>query len=137
MFNMITGINKSKTLTKHISYECKCNFYKTKWKSNQLPNNDECQYECIKIHVCEKEYVWNPGTFNRENGKYLASIMDKTICDETIDVKVTNFNEQNITCKTKRFYILIAFVLITIKLVIAVSIFCYLKTEDITFSMML
>ena len=24
MFNMITGINESKTLTKHISYECTC-----------------------------------------------------------------------------------------------------------------
>ena len=99
MFNMITGRNKSKTLTKHISYECKCKFYKTKWNSNQLPNNDKCQYECIKIHVYEKEYVCNPGTFNSENGKYLASIMDKIICDEIIDAKVTNFNEQNITFK--------------------------------------
>ena len=26
MFNMITGINESKALTKHISYECKCKF---------------------------------------------------------------------------------------------------------------
>ena len=26
MFNIITGINKSKTLTKHISCECKCKF---------------------------------------------------------------------------------------------------------------
>ena len=26
MFNMITGINESKTLTKHISCECKCRF---------------------------------------------------------------------------------------------------------------
>ena len=26
LFNMITGINKSKTLTKHISYKCKCRF---------------------------------------------------------------------------------------------------------------
>ena len=26
VFNMITGINKSKTLTKHISCECKCRF---------------------------------------------------------------------------------------------------------------
>ena len=26
MFDMITGINKSKTLTKHISWECKCRF---------------------------------------------------------------------------------------------------------------
>ena len=26
MFNMITGINESKILTKHISCECKCRF---------------------------------------------------------------------------------------------------------------
>ena len=26
MFNIITGINESKTLTKHISCECKCIF---------------------------------------------------------------------------------------------------------------
>ena len=26
MLNMITGINESKTLTKHISCECKCKF---------------------------------------------------------------------------------------------------------------
>ena len=48
--------------------------------------------ECKKVHVCEKEYVWNPAICNCENGKYLASIMDKTICDEIIDVKETNFN---------------------------------------------
>ena len=26
VFNIITGINEKKTLTKHISYECKCKF---------------------------------------------------------------------------------------------------------------
>ena len=26
VFDMITGINKLKTLTKHISYDCKCRF---------------------------------------------------------------------------------------------------------------
>ena len=35
MFNMITGINESKTLTKHISCECKCKFDRTKCSSNQ------------------------------------------------------------------------------------------------------
>ena len=40
VFNMITGINEFKTLTKHISYECWC--------------------ECKKIHVWEKDYVLNP-----------------------------------------------------------------------------
>ena len=30
VFSMITGINKSKTLTKHVSCECKCKLYGTK-----------------------------------------------------------------------------------------------------------
>ena len=38
----------------------------------------------------------------------------------------TNFKEKNITCKTQNFYILLAFLLISIALFIAVSIYCYL-----------
>ena len=32
---MITGINESKALTKHISCECKCNFYGRKYNTDQ------------------------------------------------------------------------------------------------------
>ena len=35
VFNMITGINESKTLTKHISCKCKCKFDGRKINSNQ------------------------------------------------------------------------------------------------------
>ena len=51
--------------------------------------------------------------------------MDDSVitCDEIIIVKETNFNEKNITCKTQNFYILLAFLLITITLLIAVSIY--------------
>ena len=35
VFNMIAGINESKTLRKHISCECKCNFDERKCSSNQ------------------------------------------------------------------------------------------------------
>ena len=58
-------------------------------------------------------------------------------CDEIIDPKAksyneetkttpTNFNEKNAICKTKHFYIFFAFLLVTIVLLIAVSINCYL-----------
>ena len=40
LFNMITGINESKTLTKHISCECKCKFDGRKCNSNQWWNVD-------------------------------------------------------------------------------------------------
>ena len=39
-------------------------------------NNDKCWCECKKPNLCEKDYVWNFGTCNCENGKYLVSIMD-------------------------------------------------------------
>ena len=46
MFNMITGINESKTLTKHISHECKCKFDGIKCYSNQWWNNDKFRCKC-------------------------------------------------------------------------------------------
>ena len=76
VFNMITGINESKALTKHISCECKCKIDETKCNSNQWWNNDKCRCECQKHHICKKHYVWNPATCNCENGKCLASIMN-------------------------------------------------------------
>ena len=41
MISMITGINESKTLTEHISCECKCKFDGKKFNSNQWCNNDK------------------------------------------------------------------------------------------------
>ena len=35
---------------------------------------DKCWCKCKKIHVCEKDYVWNPASCICENGKYLASV---------------------------------------------------------------
>ena len=55
------------------------------------------------------------------------------ICDEVIEsyneeIKIipTNFNEKKVTCKTQSFYILLIFLIITIALLIAVDIYCYL-----------
>ena len=126
MFNIITGISESKALTKHISCGFKCKFDGRKCNSDQWCNNSKCRCECKKHSVFEKDYAWNPATCKCENGKYLASIMDKIICDEIVDVKETNFNEKNITCKTQSFYILLAFLLFKITLLIVVSIYCYL-----------
>ena len=51
---MITGINQSKTLTKQISFECKCRFDAKKHNSDQWWSNYKCQSECEKRHVREK-----------------------------------------------------------------------------------
>ena len=58
----------------------------------------------------------------------LAIICDEVIkwYDEEIKTIPTNFNEKNMTCKTQSFYILLAFLLITIALLIAVCIYCFL-----------
>ena len=112
MFNIITGINESKTLTKHISCECKCKFDERSCNSDQQWNNDKCSCEGKKRHTCEKDYVWNPVTCNCENGKYVASIMDDSaiMCDEFIkETFPTNLNENNVNCKMQNFYFLLAF----------------------------
>ena len=44
VFNMITGINESKTLTKHTSCQCKCKFENViQIKSGVTINLDECK----------------------------------------------------------------------------------------------
>ena len=115
IFKMITRKNETKTLTKHISCECKCRFDERKCNSDQRWNNDKCRCECKKHHVCEKDYTWNPFTCNCENGKHLAGIMDNSTIkfDEIIEIKrKTNLNEEKTACKTQNFYIFLAFLLI-------------------------
>ena len=72
MLNIITGINWSKTLAKHVSCESKCKFDGRKFNSDQWWNNDKCCCESKKHSVCEKGYVWNPSACYCENRKYLA-----------------------------------------------------------------
>ena len=114
---MITGINESKILTKHISGECKCTFDGTKCNLNQWSNNNKSPCECKKHYIWENDVVWNRATCNCENRKYLASIMDDSaiICDEVMksydeEIKTipTNLNEKKVTCKTQFFYVLFA-----------------------------
>ena len=88
-----------------------------------------------KRHVCEKDYVRNPATCNWKNGKSLASTIDDAaiVCYEVIesyeeDAEVksydeTSFNQNKATCKTQNFCILLAFLSITIALLIVVSIY--------------
>ena len=84
VFNMITGINESKTLTKHVSCECKCKFDWRKCNSNQKWNKNKCRCEFKKHHIREKGYIWNPAKCTCKNGKYLASFIDNSVitCDK-------------------------------------------------------
>ena len=135
---MITAIHQSKTLTKHISCEYKCKLDGRACNSNQKWNNDKSWCECKKHNICEKDYIWNPAIWSYENDKYLANIMYDSVitCDKIIDAgaksydeetkTIPNFNEKKVAWKTQNFYILLAFSLITIALLIVVSSYCYL-----------
>ena len=59
---------------------------------------------------------------------YSAIMCDEVIesYDEKIKTAPTNFNEKKTTYKTQSFHISLTFLLITITLLIAVSIYCYL-----------
>ena len=63
--------------------------------------------------------------------KCVGSIGDDSmiVCDEIIEEAKaipTNFNEKKVTCKTKKIYILLTFLLITVALLIAISKLYYL-----------
>ena len=41
-FNLATSISETKTLSKHISFECKCKSDGRKYNSNPNSNSDKC-----------------------------------------------------------------------------------------------
>ena len=102
-FNMITNKNDTKTMTEHISCDCKWNLNSTICKSNQKLDNKTCQCECKKYCTCKKGYGWNPSTFIFENSKYSKSITDTPVteCDEikivmdNVSTKKTNTIARN------------------------------------------
>ena len=113
VLNMITGINKSETLTKHVSYKCKCKLYGRKsGNSNQKWNKNKCWYKWKKFHISEKDYIWIPAICSLKNGKYLASIIGNSViaCNETTDARETitvtrNFRKKCSLYKNSIFYL--------------------------------
>ena len=72
---------------------------------------------------------------NCKNGIYLASIIDDSaiMCDEVIEsfdkgtkTNPKNFNEKKAACDMQNFYVLFAFLLITIVSLMIVIIYCYM-----------
>ena len=86
--------------------------------------------------MCKKIYIWSPSACTCEKGKFLGSIIgDAVFMDDKI-IELTkaiptktiskNFNEKKVKCKIENFYISITFLTITIAVLLAVSIYCYL-----------
>ena len=56
----------------------------------------------VKKYIYEKDYIWNPATCSCKNGKYLASIIAKSVitCDEIIDAEAKTYDEETKTVTT-------------------------------------
>ena len=95
------------------------------------------QEKCV-----QEGYDWNYAICSCENGRYAESIIGNSVirCDEiikttksiltkTVPTKSTSTNnkEKKLICKMKNFYFLIVFLLITMTLLIAVSIYFFIK----------
>ena len=135
VFNMITGINEWKTLTKQISCACKYTFDGIKCNINHWWNSDKCRRKCKKHNICQNYYIWNPPTCSSEHRKFLSSIMDNStiIChkaiesyDEKIKANSANFVEKKSKLENGKFLYFTCVWLLTIGLLIAVIIYCYL-----------
>ena len=87
-------------------------------------------------HFWEKHYAWKPVTCSCKSGKYLANMIDTSVTSchdirETTKIVRTNFTKEKVTCKTKDFFFFLTFLLITITLLIAVSIYSYLTKYQV------
>ena len=77
----------------------------------------------------KKDMFWNIATCNCKNAMHSSAIMHDDVRnwnEEETKTIPTNFNEKNIICKAQNFCILFDFLLITIALLTAVNIYCFL-----------
>ena len=75
----------------------------------------------------QKYYIWYPAVCNCKHGKYLVKVIDDSVitCDEIIEEAKTIPNKKK-PVKQKKFFSLLTVLLITLELLMAVSIYCYL-----------
>ena len=104
VFSVITGINESRTLTKHISCKCDCKFDGKNCNSNR---NCWCK--------CKKGCLWNPATCIGDSVVICGKIVEET---KTVPTKTVQRK-----CTFRNFYILLFFLLIAIELLITASIY--------------
>ena len=75
---MITSKDKAKSMTEHISCDCKCKLNSITCNSKQKWNNKTMSIECKNCHRCEKDYSLNPRTGICETW---VSDTSETMCD--------------------------------------------------------
>ena len=136
-FNMITGINESKILTKHMSCEFKCKFDNRKSNSNKKRKmlNVYVSTKIQKNIMHMKKIILGILLHVAKNGEYLVSSIDDSIITNdkiindadsvstTITSTVsTNFHNKKVRCKMD-WYVLHA-VLLLIILLFIIAIIC-------------
>ena len=102
---MIANKYEAKTMTEHISCDCKCKINSTTCNSKQKWNNKTCQCTCKNYRKCKENYSWNPSTCICENSKYLKSIADTILTEfdeiiivmDNLSTKKTNTIATNVT----------------------------------------
>ena len=129
MFNIITRKNNQKQKNKIYHANVNVNLM----EENVIQIKIGILINVISNNIYEKDYILNPSTCSCKNENCLASIVDNSVitCDGIIEKETktvtTNFNEKYVICKIKKSYILLTFLLITIALLTAVGIYCYVK----------
>ena len=113
---MIIGMNKSRTLIKHVSCKCKCKMVENvSYTKIGLTIRVSVGAKIQKNIACDKGYFWNPVACNSENGKYTGSIIGDpvVICNEIIDVtNSTSTKTVPAKCTLTNFHILLSFSII-------------------------
>ena len=135
---MITGINKSRTLIKHISCECKCKFGGSKCNSNRKQDNDKCHgtRKNLKEHCLCKKIMFRILLNVFPNGTYLENIIDDSViifdeiisAADSVSTKVTSTVSTNVHNKKLRYRLscyILHMVLWGIILLFIIAIICY------------
>ena len=74
ILNLISGVDKTKFIVQHESYNCKCGKNESVFNSKQKWNSAECRCEYKEIDdwgssSCDMDYMCNPSTCDCESKK--------------------------------------------------------------------
>ena len=139
---MITRTNESRILIEHISYKCKCKFDVIQIGFGMMINVN-ARAKTQEENMCRKGYIWNTAKRACQNGKCFGSIIkNSVICGKSIEITKgiptktapsesisTIFKEKKVICEIKNLYVLLAFLLITVTLLVAVLIYCFISSK--------
>ena len=95
LFKTMTKIDEAKTVIKHISCDSKCKFNSAAFQIKR-GRRRKGQCECKIYCECKTYHSWNPTTYNCKNGKYLQSIIDKSVIMSSEIINVRNNMTTNV-----------------------------------------